>query len=68
MQTVPAQELECYRPAALARHPNIKPGQEFTGVLISSERKKEPISAAVTTPGLVAIICNPRKIIDWSRA
>jgi len=43
MQTVPAQELECYRAAALARHPNIKPGPEVHGVLIHSERKKEPI-------------------------
>ena len=39
MQTVPAQELECHRAAALARHPNIKPGQEFTGYsLILRER------------------------------
>ncbi len=36
---MPAQELECYRAAALARHPNIKPGQEFTGYSLILRRK-----------------------------
>jgi hypothetical protein len=46
----PRKSWECCRAAALAATPTSS-GSGVHGVLTNSERKKEPISPTVTTPG-----------------